>query len=143
MPSLEAGPEAPLFQRLRVVGIEIHRVFVGQQLERVGADERGHGVREDVLLVFAKDLARATATATVPAVALFLAATQRDPQFAPAFAGLADSYVGLGTYGARAEDVRDGLLGLRDERYVGASLMPARIWPAGPPTRRSRGCSAP
>jgi Tfp pilus assembly protein PilF len=36
------------------------------------------------------------------AVALFLAATERDPQFAPAFAGLADSYVVLGTYGARA-----------------------------------------
>ena len=36
------------------------------------------------------------------AVALFRAATERDPQFAPAFAGLADSYVVLGTYGARA-----------------------------------------
>ena len=36
------------------------------------------------------------------AVALFHAATERDPQFAPAFAGLADSYVVLGTYGARA-----------------------------------------
>ena len=36
------------------------------------------------------------------AVDLFRAATERDPQFAPAFAGLADSYVVLGTYGARA-----------------------------------------
>ena len=36
------------------------------------------------------------------AVALFRAATERDPRFAPAFAGLADSYVVLGTYGARA-----------------------------------------
>jgi serine/threonine protein kinase/tetratricopeptide (TPR) repeat protein len=36
------------------------------------------------------------------AVALFRAATERDPHFAPAFAGLADSYVVLGTYGARA-----------------------------------------
>lgn len=36
------------------------------------------------------------------AVTLFRAATERDPRFAPAFAGLADSYVVLGTYGARA-----------------------------------------
>jgi len=36
------------------------------------------------------------------AVVLFRAATERDPHFAPAFAGLADSYVVLGTYGARA-----------------------------------------
>jgi len=45
---------------------------------------------------------RRTEEALEEAVTLFRAATERDPHFAPAFAGLADSYVVLGTYGARA-----------------------------------------
>jgi tetratricopeptide (TPR) repeat protein len=45
---------------------------------------------------------RRTEEGLAEAVALFTAATERDPRFAPAFSGLADSYVVLGTYGARA-----------------------------------------
>ena len=45
---------------------------------------------------------RRTEEGLAEAVTLFRAATERDPNFAPAFAGLADSYVVLGTYGARA-----------------------------------------
>lgn len=45
---------------------------------------------------------RRTEEGLAEAVDLFRAAIARDPKFAPAFAGLADSYVVLGTYGARA-----------------------------------------
>ena len=40
-------------QGLDVVRIEIHHVLVRQQLEGVSANERGQGVCEEVLLVFA------------------------------------------------------------------------------------------
>ena len=55
VPSLEAGLYAPLSQGLDVVRIDIHHVLVRQQLEGVGANERGHRVREEVLLVFAME----------------------------------------------------------------------------------------
>jgi serine/threonine protein kinase/tetratricopeptide (TPR) repeat protein len=44
---------------------------------------------------------RRTEDGLTEAVALFRTATERDPTFAPAFAGLADSYVVLSAYGAR------------------------------------------
>lgn len=44
---------------------------------------------------------RRTEEGLTEAVALFRTATERDPAFAPAFAGLADSYVVLSAYGAR------------------------------------------
>lgn len=57
------------------------------------------------------------------AVELFRAATARDPGFAPAFAGLADSYVVLATYGARAP--RDVMPLAREMAQMALSIDPS------------------